>query len=306
MGKFVPASHEDWLEFRRHHVTSTEIAKLATARNSASMWKHLSNEKTTGQRSFTGNDATRWGTTREPLIALELQKIDSRLIYNADPQTVFTPKLDVWESENISCTPDMYSEDMSIIGEIKTASRLLRGGQYHEVLPDNYYLQCQMNLHVTGAEDCLFMVEYHDDFLPRETWWTRIGRDEKVIADLLVVALEFIAMHKDGVKPSWMNDGVEDGACMELIGLLDQRRELVATIENATQQRRDVEAKIMELTGTGYADTVGKYKVSVTQIKSAKVFDSAKFKKEHKDLYAEYCTKERAGSVRMTVKEIED
>ena len=87
-------------------------------------------------------------------------------------------------------TPDGLSVDHKLIAECKTT-----GKDWGEKIPIRYRRQVQWQLHVTGAESCLFVwnLRAPDDngwffleWLEPKTLW--IGRDEKMISELVGVA----------------------------------------------------------------------------------------------------------------------
>ena len=59
MRRYEPTGHEDWLEFRRGRLTSTELARLHTSRNAAT-WHEVRDAKENGS-TFKGNQYTEWG-----------------------------------------------------------------------------------------------------------------------------------------------------------------------------------------------------------------------------------------------------
>lgn len=86
-------------------------------------------------------------------------------------------------------TPDGLSLDHSLIAECKTT------GTDWKTPPAKYRRQVQWQLHVTGAESCLFLWQlrlpdeqgyFYPAWLEPKTTW--INRDEETIADLIGVA----------------------------------------------------------------------------------------------------------------------
>ncbi|WP_293947444.1 YqaJ viral recombinase family protein, partial [uncultured Corynebacterium sp.] len=157
MRTFKPENNDEWFEFRRQHLTSTELRDLHLSRT-ARQWQELREQKETGKR-WGGNDYTVWGTAREPVLAPLVAEVDSRLVYNADPQTIIINK----DDERLCGTPDLFSEDGEVIGEIKTAKHQFTGGYWHDWCPDGYYLQVQANMWHAGAEACVLLVEYYQE-----------------------------------------------------------------------------------------------------------------------------------------------
>ena len=92
-------------------------------------------------------------------------------------------------------TPDGLNKDWSIIAEVKTTGKDWANGKP----PIQYRRQVQWQLHVTGAQQCVFAwllraEADNGDFVPAwlEPKHIIIERDEDMIADLIDVANRFI------------------------------------------------------------------------------------------------------------------
>ena len=301
MKTFKPNNEEEWHEFRRQHLTSTELRDLHLSRT-ARQWQELREQKETGKR-WGGNDYTVWGTGREPILAPLVVDVDSRLNYNADPQTIIINESD----ERLCGTPDLFSEDGGVIGEIKTAKHQFTGGKFHQWCPDGYYLQVQANMWHAGAEACVLLVEYYKEqdgeFSPVEYEDQVIHYDPAVVKEMKSTAAEWFAW-LDGTTPDWMGEvtSLEDA---------DDVEELVAEIGAAEDEMRELKDRIdqkrkqlLEKLGDSYAGTHAGYKVSVSTTKDTKTFDSKAFKNAHPDLYTEFNTKTRRGSTRLRLTKV--
>ncbi len=301
MKTFKPENNDEWFEFRRQHLTSTEVASLhrnRTARN----WQELREQKESGER-WGGNQFTEWGTAREPMLAPLFADVDSRLDYNADPQTII-----INEDDGRLCgTPDLFSEDGEVIGEIKTAKHPFTGGYWHDWCPDGYYLQIQANMWHAGAEACVLLVEYYQEqdgqFSPDGYEYKVIHYDPKVVEGMQRTAAQWFAW-LDGVTPDWMGEvtSLEDA---------DEVEDLVAEIGAGEDELRELKDRIdqkrkqlLEKLGDSYAGTHAGYKVSVSTTKDTTTFDTKAMKSEHPDMYREYCTKVRRGSTRLRLTKV--
>lgn len=296
MRRYEPTDNEDWLEFRRGKLTSTELARLHTSKNAAT-WHEIRDQKEHGSK-FKGNQYTEWGSAREPLLAQVLiDEVDSRLVYNAEPQTIFLP-----DDERLSCTPDLYAEDLEVIGEIKTSTQPFQGGKFHDWCPNQYYAQIQANMHYTQAEACALLVEVHEDFTPVALDHQTITYDPKFAAELMETADEWLAW-LDGTTPDWMGEVTSLDEIDEVGDLVAQYAMLTAEIGDLKKRIDTLKAEILELTGDSHTGDYGGYHVTVSTTPPSTVFDTAAFRKEHKELYQQYKTKTRAGSTRLTIKE---
>ncbi|PXY12795.1 hypothetical protein CKF74_07340 [Corynebacterium striatum] len=301
MRMFKPENEEEWHEFRRQHLTSTELRDLHLSRT-ARPWQELRKQKETGKR-WGGNRYTEWGTAREPILAPLVVGVDSRLVYNADPQTIIINP----DDDRLCGTPDLFSEDGEVIGEIKTAKRQFTGGRFHDWCPDGYYLQVQANMWHTGAEACVLLVEYYQEqggeFRPVEYEYRVIDYDPKVVEDMQATAAEWFAW-LEGTAPDWMGEitSLEDA---------DEVEDLVAQLADAKEKAakwsglvKAYKKDLLELLGDSYAGKHAGYKVSVSTARDSKMFDSEAFKSAHPDLFAEFNTKTRHGSTSLRLTKI--
>lgn len=301
MRMFKPENEEEWHEFRRQHLTSTELRDLHLSRT-ARKWQELHEQKETGKR-WGGNQFTEWGTAREPILAPLVTDVDSRLNYNADPQTIIINP----DDDRLCGTPDLFSEDGEVIGEIKTAKRQFTGGRFHDWCPDGYYLQVQANMWHTGAEACVLLVEYYQEqggeFSPVEYEYRVIDYDPKVVEDMQASAAEWFAW-LEGTTPEWMGEvtSLEDADEVEdlVAQLADAEEKAASWSDLAKTYKKD----LLKLLGDSYAGTHSGYKVSVSTTKDSKTFDSKAFKTAHPDLFAEFNTKTRRGSTRLRLTKI--
>ena len=301
MKTFKPNNEEEWHEYRRQHLTSTELAGLHLSKT-ARAWQELRQQKESGER-WGGNQYTEWGTAREPILAPLVVDVDSRLDYNADPQTIIINP----DDERLCGTPDLFSEDGGVIGEIKTAKNQFTGGYWHDWCPDRYYLQVQANMWHTGAEACVLLVEYYQEqdgeFSPVEYEHKVIHYDPKVVDDMQHTANEWFAW-LEGTTPDWMGEvtSLEDADEVEdlVAQLADAEEKAASWSDLAKTYKKD----LLKLLGDSYAGTHAGYKVSVSTTKDTKTFDSKAFKSAHPDLFAEFNTKTRRGSTRLRLTKV--
>lgn len=301
MKLFKPNNDEEWFEFRRQHLTSTELAGIHLSKT-ARAWQELREQKESGER-WGGNQYTEWGTAREPVLAPLVVEVDSRLNYNADPQTIIINPGD----ERLCGTPDLFSEDGEVIGEIKTAKHQFTGGKFHDWCPDRYYLQVQANMWHSGAEACVLLVEYYKEqdgeFSPVEYEHKVIHYDPTVVKEMKTTADEWFDW-LDGLSPWWMGEvtSLEDADKVEdlVAQLADAEEKAASWSDLAKTYKKD----LLKLLGDSYAGTHAGYKVSVSTTKDSKTFDSKAFKTAHPDLFAEFNTKTRRGSTHLRLTKV--
>lgn len=303
MKLFQPKDYDEWFKYRRQHLTSTELASLHlihTARN----WQELRRQKEPGER-WGGNQYTEWGKGRELKLAPLFADIDSRLNYNEDPQTIIVNEAD----ERLCGTPDLFSEDGAVIGEIKTANHEFMGGMFHDWCPDQYYLQVQANMWHVGAEACVLLVEYYREedgqFTPFECETRVIEYDPETVETMRQTAAEWFAW-LDGQTPEWMVELSSLDDVDELEDLVAQYADADAKAKSWAELKERYRAEILGKVGRDYAGQHGGFKVSVSTAADSMAFDSTKFKKTHPDLYREYATKKRRGATRLILTRVKE
>lgn len=301
MKTFKPANEDAWFEFRRQHLTSTELAGIHLSKT-ARAWQELREQKESGER-WGGNQYTEWGTAREPVLAPLVVEVDSRLNYNADPQTIIVNR----NNDMVCGTPDLFSEDGEVIGEIKTAKYQFTGGKFHDWCPDRYYLQVQANMWHTETEACVLLVEYYQEqdgeFSPVEYEYQVIHYDPAVVKEMETTADEWFDW-LDGLSPWWMGEvtSLEDADEIEdLVAQIGAAEDELRTLKDTIEDKR---SKLLKLLGDSYAGNHAGYKVSVSTTKDSKTFDSKAFKTAHPDLYTEFNTKTRRGSTRLRLTKV--
>ncbi|WP_165242396.1 YqaJ viral recombinase family protein [Corynebacterium lizhenjunii] len=300
MKTYTPETQDDWLAFRRARLTATEVAGLHLNRT-VRHWQNLRDEKDTGIKAMTGNQYTAWGHAREPEIAAIAQGLDSRLLYNDNPQVIVINP----DDDRLCGTPDLFDAGGEVIGECKTSKHEFIGGKFHPWCPDQYYLQCQANLWHTGAEACILVVEYYQEddgrFVPYRCERRVIIPNQEVIDALAATAREWFAWVEQDTRPGWMGEDLGLDGLDELTGLVES---LARADEHAKHYKAiadKAKADIIALTGGAHASTVAGYKLSVSQVAESTTFDTTRFKKDHPDLVAQYQKKKAAyTTVRLT------
>lgn len=191
--RFIARSseREAWLAARDMGVTATMVANAAT---SAGFDATIAEFKSPKQME--PNAYMNWGNEREPVIASVVKER-----FGIMPNDWLIAKDELQHRWQMA-TPDGLSLDHKWIAEIKTT------GKRFEKIPLRYMRQIQWQLHVTGAERCLFAFEERldgvDGFVPGfdvECSW--VDRDDKLIRDLIDVA-ERLQEHR--VFTDWVGE----------------------------------------------------------------------------------------------------
>ena len=170
--QYFPAG---WLEARRHGVTATQVSKAATPAGFEQAVSDYFEDHVEFENAY-----MTFGKDMEPVI--------SRTVH-----TEYGILPNEWLIRNDKhphhlATPDGLSPDHTLISEVKTT------GTEWNTIPKQYVRQVQWQLHVTGAERCLFAymlrVEVEGVFAPGwfEPKCLWIERDEGMIDSLIITA----------------------------------------------------------------------------------------------------------------------
>lgn len=165
--------YEEWLEARRHGVTATAVAKAATPSG------FVAEVASWDEPPFEGNEYTDFGTWAERYLLEHAHREHGIL-----PSDWLIRGEVPWHMG----TPDGLSPDHTLIAEAKT------GGTLPQSVKREHRDQCQWNMHVTGANRCLYLFQTrvagpNGYYLGLIEPWTRwVERDDKRIAELVDVA----------------------------------------------------------------------------------------------------------------------
>lgn len=277
-------SEQEWLEARKRYFTATMMADLATGGSGAR--ERVYRDRHGLSKPFAGNSYTQWGHERETvLVNYAREHVDSRLEHN-------TGLYVSTQIEGAACTPDAVGcrEDgtVAVLAEAKTTKNMW---WKREDVPDRYLWQIQWQLLVTGAEACVLVFEYHEDFEPRgiDRFLIRPDRDmqERLLA-LLAQQRDFEADHVEARLPDFFADRV-----CELSKLKAQARAL----------EDQLKAEIREFTGGedfSYSDD--DVQVTLSTPKPSARFQTSEFKKAEPELYERFVKAGKAPAQRVTLK----
>ena len=270
MSYYAVASSDDrdrWLDARSKVVTATDLSRLA--HGGAAVWSTIKAEKS-GHRQNISNAYIAHGIAREPVIArwaadeLGLEHNTSLLIHADD--------------ERFGATPDLLSQDNSIVADIKTA----KAPEWEEP-PAHYVDQVLAQMFVTGAQSGYIVTEFHADFVPTamEPTVYVVDRDESRIAELIGIGEQFINMNEPSILDIYLHDYTR-GHELELSGKAEK-----------AAARELIEKEISETPNfTRHVSDAGSISLGKDSVKDITVFDEAAFKAEHPDLWAKYVREE--------------
>ena len=301
--------YKEWLEYRKQGIGGSDasvVCGMNRYKSSIELWM----EKTDQLPYQEAGEAAYWGTQLEELVRLEFTKrtkIEVKQVKQLLKSREYPFMLA--NLDGICEHPDYGT----CIFEAKTASAY-RMGEWEDSIPDEYQLQIQHYMAVTGFQGAYIAV-----LIGGNTFrWQFVARDEELISMLIQLEKDFwrhvqenIPLPMDGSQAaaSLLTQKFPDSkpkshitlpeGAMELIERYDQACEQLDII---TQQKREAENRLKEMIGEHEIGTVGNRIVTWKSISQERL-DSKTLKAEHPVLYQKYTnrTSYRRFSIKATV-----
>lgn len=266
-----------WLGERRNGVTASEIARLGSYKTAAARKKcygTLAEEKiAASDDDWKGQRMDRyrqWGKQREPVLeewaAFAFGFTPESRLAHAAQDRQHLASVDGWRLD---------AQGNVHLAEFKTTNKPLTWDLCDE---KGYVDQCQWQMWVTGAVDCLILWEERlddsdnrDGFLPGTRGTLLIERDDKRIAELVSYATEFLIVLMERMVG---NDGSVDDPMLD--DLVTRLQDAKATVAELDPQVRDM----MSRSGMTSAKTAH-WNVSHEAGEAKGVLDTEAFAKTH-------------------------
>ena len=256
--------YNDWLEYRKNGIGGSDasvVCGINRYKSPVELWM----EKTNCLAPQEAGESAYWGTQLESLVRSEFTKrtgLDVKLVKQILQSAEYP-----FMQANLDgiCTDPNYGE---CIFEAKTDSAY-KAGEWENSIPDEYMLQIQHYMAVTG-----FKVAYIAVLIGGNTFrWLLVERDDELIAMLIQLEEEFWDSVKNDTPPPL--DGSEATANFlaekfadsqkSQITLPDEAAELIQKYEAAseqliaiTEQKQLAENLLKEMLGENEVGIIGK------------------------------------------------
>jgi putative phage-type endonuclease len=252
-------------------------------------------EKTGQQAPEDAGEAAYWGKALESVVKAEFTKRTG---------------IEVVEVNKILCSKEYpymlanldgvckHPSLGSCVFEAKTANAF-RAGEWEEAMPQEYVLQLQHYLSVTGYAGAYIAVLIGGNSFK----WIFIERDEELISKLIRWEGDFwehitsdIPPPLDGSEASaqYLKKRYPRGAAQSKVKLPDSAIELIRQYEEAcgkgdqyTEQKQRAENLLKEMLGNNEIGTAGDRVITWKTVSQERI-DSKTLKTEHPDLYTQY------------------
>ena len=302
MGTIILASTEsilytEWLEYRKQGIGGSDAAVvcgISRYKSPVELWM----EKTDQMPYQEAGESAYWGTQLEALVRTEFTKrtgIEVRTVNQI---------LQSEEHPYMLANLDGICEDAEhgICGfEAKTASAY-KAGEWEDTIPDEYQLQIQHYMAVTGYKGFYIAV-----LIGGNTFrWRFVERDEELITMIIELERDFWNHVQEMTPPSldgskataqFLAERFPDSTPKSQItlpetaaALLEQYDAACQQMEVLTEQKQKAENLLKEMLGCNEIGTIGDRVITWKSISQERL-DSKTLKVEHPALYKKYSNK---------------
>ena len=288
--------YADWLEYRKQGIGGSDasvVCGINRYKSPVELWM----EKTDQMPSQEAGEAAYWGTQLEPFVRAEFTKrtgievIHTMQLLQSEEHPFMLANLD-----GICEVPDVGT----CIFEAKTASAY-KAGEWEDTIPDEYMLQVQHYMAVTGYAGTYIAVLIGGNTFK----WRFVERDEELVSMLIELEAAFWNHVQDGTPPPL--DGSDASAKFlaerfpmskptSHITLPDTAADLLAQyeaceeLEIVTEKKQKAENLLKEMMGENEVGTTGDRIVTWKSVSQERL-DSKTLKAEHPALYKKYANK---------------
>lgn len=288
--------YEEWLELRKTGIGGSD-ASVVCGINRYKMPIELWMEKVNNFPPQEAGESAYWGTQLESIVREEFTKrtgIEVNLVkqlLQGEEHPFMLANLDG------VCNDPIYGD---CIFEAKTASAF-RANEWEDAIPDEYMLQVQHYMAVTGYKAAYIAV-----LIGGNTFrWRLVERDEELIAILIELESRFWGYVKTGTPPPI--DGSE--ACekylaekysnstansvelpLEAEQLIKDYNAACEKLSTIAEEKQLAENKLKQLLGSNEIGTIGGNIVSWKSVSQERL-DTKTLKSEHPTLYKKYANK---------------
>ena len=289
--------YEDWLEYRKQGIGGSDasvVCGISRYKSPVELWM----EKTDQLPYQEAGEAAYWGTQLEALVRAEFTKrtgIEVCLVKQI-LQSVEHPFM-LANLDGVCEHPDFGP----CIFEAKTASAY-KTGEWDDAIPDEYMLQIQHYMAVTG-----YRAAYIAVLIGGNTFrWKLVERDEELISMLIPFEAIFWGHVKDMTPPPldgsdasarFLSERFPSSVPRSQIALpasaddlLLRYDEACEQLEAATEQKQEAENKLKQMLGENEVGTTSNRVVTWKSISQERL-DSRTLKAEHPAIYKKYANK---------------
>lgn len=290
-------STEEWLEYRRLGIGGSDasvVCGINRYKSPIELWM----EKTGRWPNQEAGEPAYWGQQLEFLVRNEFTKrtgIEVTLV-----QQILQSEAHPFMLANLDGI-FQYPNYGTCVFEAKTASAY-KSGEWDDAIPDEYVLQIQHYLAVTGYRGAFIAVLIGGN----QFKWKFIERDDELIAMLIQLETEFWNYVQSNVPPSldgsdasarFLSERFPDSVPQsrlelpqEAAPLIEQYNLACEEVDKHTEKKQEAENLLKQMLGENEAGTV-KDMVVTWKTFTQERLDSKTLKSEHPKLFRKYANK---------------
>ena len=289
--------YEDWLDYRKQGIGGSDasvVCGINRYKSPVELWL----EKTDQLPAQEAGEAAYWGRQLEALVRAEFTK------RTGIPVKIVSQILQSEEHPFMLANLDGLCEVPDVgpcIFEAKTASAY-KAGEWEDSIPDNYALQIQHYISVTGCKGAYIAVLIGGNTFK----WKFVERDEELISMLIELEADFWQHVQDCTPPpldgsnasaKFLSERFPNSIPKSQIALPDTAADLLAQYDEAceqleaiTEQKQKAENLLKEMIGENEIATSGNRVITWKSISQERL-DSKTLRAEHPTLYKKYTNK---------------
>ena len=289
--------YADWLEYRKLGIGGSDasvVCGINRYKSPVELWM----EKTNQLQAQEAGEAAYWGTQLEPFVRAEFTKRTG--IWVDHRSELLQSEEHPFMLANLDGTCEV-PEVGTCIFEAKTASAY-KAGEWEDTIPDEYQLQIQHYMAVTGYAGAYIAV-----LIGGNTFrWKFVERDEESISMLIELEAAFWNHVQDLTPPPldgsdastrFLSERFPNSKPKSQITLPDAASALLAQYDDAceqleivTEQKQKAENLLKEMMGENEVGTAGGRVITWKSVSQERL-DSKTLKAEHPTLYKKYANK---------------
>ena len=290
-------SYEDWLALRKQGIGGSDasvVCGINKYKSPVELWMNK-----TGQiPPQEAGEAAYWGTLLESIVRAEFTRRTG--IEVTKPSVILQSEEHPFMLANLDGTCEVPDVGTCIF-EAKTASAY-KAGEWEDTIPDEYQLQIQHYMAVTGYAGAYIAV-----LIGGNTFrWKFVERDEELISMLIELESAFWNHVQDCTPPpldgsdaaaKFLSERFPTSKPTSHITLPDTAADLLAQYDEAceqleivTEKKQKAENLLKEMMGENEIGTAGDRIVTWKSVSQERL-DSKTLKAEHPTLYKKYANK---------------
>ena len=287
-------SYEDWLEHRKLGIGGSDasvVCGINKYKSPVELWM----DKTGQLPPQEAGEAAYWGTLLESIVRAEFTRRTG--IEVTKPSVILQSEEHPFMLANLDGTCEVPDVGTCIF-EAKTASAY-KAGEWEDTIPDEYQLQIQHYMAVTGYAGAYIAV-----LIGGNTFrWKFVERDEELISMLIELESAFWNHVQDGTPPpldgsdasaKFLSERFPSSTPKSHITLPDTAADLLAQYDEAceqleivTERKQKAENLLKEMLGDNEVGTAGGRIVTWKSVSQERL-DSKTLKAEHPALCKKY------------------